>query len=130
MATGLGNTFTVTVPIQSMVALLIDAAPPTLPGDYNGNGVVDAADYTAWRDSLGQAGADLAADGSGPAGTPDGVVDNWDYDFWKSRFGDMLPGAGGGALTSAAVPEPASLSVALVAIMLSVLVRRQASPHR
>ena len=25
-------------------------------GDYNGNGVVDAADYTVWRDSLGQTG--------------------------------------------------------------------------
>jgi hypothetical protein len=130
MATGLGNTFTVTVPIQSMVALLIDAAPPTLPGDYNGNGVVDAADYTVWRDSLGQAGADLSADGSGPAGTPDGVVDSWDYDFWKSRFGDMQSGAGGGAISASAVPEPASLSVALVAIMMSVLVRRQESPHR
>src|SRR5262249_46802467 len=25
-----------------------------LPWDYNGNGVVDSADYTVWRDSVGQ----------------------------------------------------------------------------
>ena len=31
--------------------------PPTLTGDYNGDGVVDAADYTIWRDTLGQMGA-------------------------------------------------------------------------
>ena len=37
--------------------------PPSLAGDYNGDGVVDAADYTVWRDTFGQTGADLAADG-------------------------------------------------------------------
>jgi hypothetical protein len=34
-------------------------------GDYNGNGVVDAADYTIWRETLEQTGAGLAADGNG-----------------------------------------------------------------
>ena len=29
------------------------AAPAGVPGDYNGNGVVDAADYVIWRDHLG-----------------------------------------------------------------------------
>src|SRR5262249_52351090 len=35
------------------------------PGDYNGNGVVDAADYTRWRDTLGDevTGAGWGADG-------------------------------------------------------------------
>jgi hypothetical protein len=28
-----------------------------LGGDYNHNGIVDSADYTIWRDSLGQSGA-------------------------------------------------------------------------
>jgi hypothetical protein len=26
---------------------------PILPGDYNGDGVVNAGDYTVWRDTLG-----------------------------------------------------------------------------
>ena len=30
-------------------------------GDYNNNGVVDAADYVAWRDSVGGAGLRIAA---------------------------------------------------------------------
>ena len=34
------------------------------PGDYNQNGFVDAADYVVWRDTLGQMGAGLAADGN------------------------------------------------------------------
>ena len=28
----------------------------TIVGDYNHNGIVDAADYTVWRDTLGQTG--------------------------------------------------------------------------
>src|SRR5262249_6702838 len=36
----------------------------TVPGDYDGNGVVDAADYVMWRQQAGQTGAGLAADGN------------------------------------------------------------------
>ena len=68
-----------------------------LSGDYNSNGLVDAADYTVWRDTLGST-TDARADGSGSiAGVPDGVVDSLDYDFWKSNFGqELLLGSGGG----------------------------------
>ena len=64
-------------------------------GDYNGNGVVDAADYTIWHDTLGSQ-LDLRADGNG-----DGTVDEADYVFWNDRFGNVV-GTGSGA----AVPEP------------------------
>ncbi|MCA9260542.1 MAG: hypothetical protein KDA61_15120, partial [Planctomycetales bacterium] len=50
----------------------------SLLGDYNGNGSVDAADYTIWKDSFGQSGQDLAADGNG-----NGVIDAADYTIWK-----------------------------------------------
>ncbi len=78
-----------------------------LAGDYNGNGIVDAADYTVWRDSLGQVGMDLAADGTGPGGMPDGIVDSLDYYLWKSHFGQSA-GSGSGSGANAAVPEPAT----------------------
>jgi hypothetical protein len=70
--------------------------PNPLPGDYNFDGSVNAADYTVWRNTLGSTN-DLRADGSGAmVGVPDGVVDGLDYDFWKAKFGNVL-GAGGGA---------------------------------
>ena len=48
------------------------------PMDYNGDGSVDAADYTSWRDNLGNTGV---GDGHG-----DGVVDATDYDNWAFNF--------------------------------------------
>ena len=71
-------------------------------GDFNGNGVVDAADFTVWRDSLGAAGAGLAADGNA-----DLHVDLVDFELWRSNFG---------ATSSAAVPEPSSPLLVLLAV--------------
>ena len=34
--------------------LELELNPVTSIGDYNDNGIVDAADYTVWRDHLGQ----------------------------------------------------------------------------
>jgi T5SS/PEP-CTERM-associated repeat protein len=67
-------------------------------GDYNGNGVVDAADYIVWRKSQNQTGPGLAADSNG-----DGVVNFADYNFWRSRFGAIV---GTGLGLGGAVPEP------------------------
>lgn len=80
----------------------------TLAGDYNGDSVVDAADYTVWRNTLGMTGSNLAADGNG-----DNVVNATDYTVWKDHFGDKIgPGALVGPL--AAVPEPSGLILAVV----------------
>jgi hypothetical protein len=87
-----------------------------VPGDYNHNGIVDAADYTVWRDSLGKTGAGLAADGDG-----NNVVDQSDYTYWKTRFGNT---SGSGAGQAGSVPEPSSLFLALSTLLL--LVRRRA----
>jgi hypothetical protein len=91
----------------------ISVPDASVPGDYNGNGVADAADYTMWRNSLGQTGAGLAADGSGlTPGVPDGVVDQFDYDLWKANFGAGTQGGagtGGFQPIAASVPEPTSL---------------------
>ncbi|HEY4234018.1 MAG TPA: choice-of-anchor Q domain-containing protein [Lacipirellulaceae bacterium] len=64
-----------------------------LAGDYNGDGFVDAADYTLWRDTMG---ATVVA-ASGADGNGDGVVDAKDYAVWAANFGETLPaGAGSG----------------------------------
>jgi hypothetical protein len=92
-------------------------APPgeELEGDYNGNGVVDAADYTVWRDTEGST-TTLDADGSG-----NGTVGPEDYTLWKNNFGST---AGAGSLVAATVPEPAALVLWLVAVAAGMVSRR------
>jgi hypothetical protein len=51
-------------------------------GDYNSDGSVNAADYTVWRDHLGQS---FALPNRDPANT--GVITTADYNSWKSHFG-------------------------------------------
>ena len=86
-----------------------------LIGDYNHNNLVDAADYTVWRNSLGQSGAGLAADGNG-----DTHIDNVDYNLWKTHFGEALD-SGSAGNDFLAVPEPDSrLLVIWGLIFLSV----------
>jgi hypothetical protein len=98
-------------------------------GDYNGNGIVDAADYSVWRDHLGQAFQLL---NEGPD-TP-GEVTAEDYDFWKANFGLGSPGSASGGTTggpgSLSVPEPGSLVLLLGAGgMLLLRPKTRAFPH-
>ncbi|MEX2169994.1 MAG: autotransporter-associated beta strand repeat-containing protein [Pirellulales bacterium] len=83
-----------------------------VPGDYNGDGTVNAADYTVWRDG-GALLNEVATIGSV---TPE------DYDAWAARFGN----SGSGSASSAAVPEPTALLLALFALcgLLTVTIRR------
>jgi hypothetical protein len=53
-----------------------------LPSDFNHNGIVDAADYSVWRDQQGQTGWGLAADSNG-----DGTVNAADRTEWITDFG-------------------------------------------
>ena len=100
------------------IYLVTNSVP--LPGDFNKDRVVDEADYTVWRDSLGETGYHLAADGNG-----DGKVDAADYDVWKSHFGETWPGAGSGSgAASIAVPEPAA-AIMLAIALASFAVRRR-----
>jgi hypothetical protein len=67
-------------------------------GDFNNDGIVDAADYTVWRDGLGT------------------TYTQADYDVWKTHFGQI---AGNGSLANSTVPEPAT-SVLLVLMLLGI----------
>lgn len=82
----------------------------TVAGDYNGNGIVDAADYTIWRDTLNST-TDLRANGD-DTGTSMGVIDQADYAFWKSRFGAT---SGSGGVSPVSTPEPASAFLLVLA---------------
>jgi hypothetical protein len=69
-------------------------------GDFNQDGIVDAADYVEWRKRNGT-----------PA----------EYDLWQTNFG--VTTSGGGGAGSAAVPEPQALP--LVCIVIAVWQRRR-----
>ena len=93
-----------------------------IPGDYNGDRIVDSADYAAWRSAFG-------ATGNNPAdGNHDGVVDMQDYVIWRAEMqSESLPGGGGGSArslgggpnwSSQAVPEPGVAALASVALVI------------
>jgi hypothetical protein len=87
---------------QMMYRLDLAAIPdlfPRLPGDFDRNGVVDSSDYIIWRNSVGQTGFGLAADGN-----LDNKIDSSDYNLWRGHFGGMSAGAG--ATDAPSIPEP------------------------
>lgn len=88
------------------VELLTDRRPIE-PADFNGDGLVDAADYTVWRDTF-LSRTDLRADANG-----DGFINLLDYDVWNGGFGH---GAGG----ASAAPEPSAATLLIPAILLLV----------
>jgi hypothetical protein len=79
------------------------------PGDYNNNGIVDAADYVVWRKS-------------------DGTLAG--YNLWRSHFGQPPgsgSGSGGASLFQVAVPEPATFVLLMFASACWCLRRGQSA---
>ncbi|WP_145382605.1 PEP-CTERM sorting domain-containing protein [Botrimarina mediterranea] len=72
-------------------------------GDFNADGLVDAADYTVWRDNLNDPD-ESALNGNGDGG---GVTQS-DYDLWVANYGKdySLP-------ASLAIPEPSTSAMVL-----------------
>jgi hypothetical protein len=94
-----------------------------LAGDYNGDGKVDAADYTVWRDNFG------ATDESSLNGNGDGMngVDAEDYALWKLHFGETATGSGSVAVAS--VPEPFTSGMAMLGMAAAAFIRRKSNAH-
>ena len=85
---------------------LVVPEPQILPGDYNGDDSVDAADYVVWRKTLGQNVAlGTRADGNG-----DGTINPADYTVWRTNFGITRTGEGS-AISN--VPEPGAMTLVL-----------------
>ena len=79
-----------------------------LAGDFNRDGIVDAADYTVWRDGLGT------------------VYTQADYTVWKTNFGACRKRRG----AMAAVPEPDSVLLLCVGSASTLAFMRYQSADR
>jgi T5SS/PEP-CTERM-associated repeat protein len=79
---------------------------PDLPGDFNLDGTVDAADYVVWRKT---------------DGTPAG------YDVWRAHFGQTAGGGAGTAVDSshAAAPEPTCTLLLILGAAFGIFGRRR-----
>ena len=95
-----------------LMGLSTETISTGVPGDYNGNGVVDMADYVLWRN-----GGPLQNEVNSI-----GTVDASDYTAWRSRFGNTS-GSGSG-LNASQVPEPALMSLAMLGAVGIALLRR------
>jgi hypothetical protein len=86
-----------------------DVSPfPTLPGDFNDDGTVDAADYVVWRKGV-----------IPPSHAGEG------YDDFRAHFGESLSGAG--VSIGGNVPEPTSFVLLGLALGCATTVRRRRS---
>jgi hypothetical protein len=104
---------------SSNFARLLEAM---LAGDYNDDGVVDAVDYSVWRNTLGQVAANLPADGNN-----NGRIDSGDYTVWKANYGDSS-GSGGVGHAITVVPEPNTLLNLVLTALMFAATRRFARP--
>jgi outer membrane protein assembly factor BamB len=89
-----------------------------IPGDFNNNGTVDAADYVVWRNGLGT------------------TYTQADYHAWRANFGATAAGAAAVVDTfananSATIPEPGTLGLLALALPIifcaAVVVERRAA---
>ena len=94
---------------------------PSPTGDYDGNHVVDAADYVVWRKTLAQSAIPA---GSGADGNSSGTIEVGDFTYWRARFGNAA-GSGAGAGQVSAIPEPSAIVLLLTALATSSLARRR-----
>jgi hypothetical protein len=90
---------TINIPVSFLVVLA---------GDYNADGVVDAADYVTWRNMDGQS----VTPGTAADGDRNGLVDASDYAVWRNHFGQAVGGMG--SALAAAVPEVGTLSLLII----------------
>jgi hypothetical protein len=100
-----------------------------VPGDYNNDGLVDAADYVVWRKNDGA----ILQLPNEVAGVTPGHVTQEDYDAWRARYGNtaghptLLTGNATTLDTHATIPEPTTAVLLLAGTCaMSSLRRRRA----
>jgi hypothetical protein len=99
--------------IEATAFTFVPTSPAGIIGDFNNDGAVNAADYVAWRKASPTATL--------PNDDTPGVIDASDYADWRANFGKSVSGGLGGA--GSAVPEPKTVLLLLMAIVVGSIVR-------
>ncbi len=108
---GAGRAFTSHYDATSMWLSVVATDPGNLlAGDYNDDGIVDAADYLVWRNHVGTS-FNLANDEIG------GTVGAAHYTQWKQNFGARYEAA----LVAASTPVPEPSTLAIIPLLVAVL---------
>jgi hypothetical protein len=107
--------------------VVLKVVPAGIPGDYNDDGAVDAADYVVWRKFEGTT-TTLPNDPHG------GTIGSLQFNTWRANFGNTT---GGGTSTAAdsfdadtAVLEPSSVSLLLLAAAGTLVTARNGAPAK
>jgi hypothetical protein len=98
-------------------------AIPVLVGDYNDDGQVNAADYTFWRNRLGE---DVALPNRDPLNL--GSVNLADYESWKNNYGATA--ANNLVNTSSTIPEPPTWPLTLASSAFLAIGGTRRRPRR
>ena len=91
--------------LYSAGVILVDL--PGIPGDFNLDHVVDAADFVTWRKGLGT------------------IYTTADYDVWRAHFGQTAGGGLGANFSGAEMPEPSGWTILLATSVALPFVRRR-----
>jgi hypothetical protein len=102
-------------------------APPQLAGDYDGNNIVDAADFHRWKTDYGST---VLPFGNGADGNGNGLVDAADYTVWRNNLGTSLSiGSGAIDVQSNGTPEPSTIYLAAAGVAAAGLASRRRFKH-
>jgi hypothetical protein len=90
--------------------VLTSLSTAQLTGDYNDDGLVNAADYIVWRNHFGDTFSLINED---PTASP-GIVTVEDYDVWAANFQNPPPLD---TALGSPVPEPATATLLFVIVL-------------
>lgn len=111
------------VTLQSLLAItgnfwdpmaVLQDAP--LTGDYNGDDMVNDADYLSWKQKFGA----IVVFGTGADGNRDGQVNAADYVLWRDHRGAAV---NGDAIGNTSVPEPPFCAFVAMTLWIATVIR-------
>jgi len=98
------------------------SADPRLTADFNNDGKVDGTDLLAWQEGYGKLPSKRTTQVGDADG--DGDVDGRDFLAWQRQYTPTGKGTESRKLSLTAVPEPSTMLLGLLAVLVSCYPRR------